>query len=82
MSWPRLSTKRCVTVRSRYRPAMASFTCITCRVAFADADRQRAHYKGDWHRYNLKRKVVDLPPITAENFLQKAQALQAQVTRS
>jgi hypothetical protein len=27
---------------------------------------QREHYKTDWHRYNLKRKVVDLPPVTAE----------------
>lgn len=45
-----------------------SFTCITCRVAFKDADLQRAHYKTDWHRYNLKRKVAELPSVTAEEF--------------
>ncbi|KAL3267379.1 hypothetical protein HHI36_011510 [Cryptolaemus montrouzieri] len=44
------------------------YTCITCRVAFKDADFQRLHYKTDWHRYNLKRKVVDLPPVTSEAF--------------
>ena len=45
-----------------------SFTCITCRVAFKDADSQRSHYKTDWHRYNLKRKVAELLPVSAENF--------------
>ncbi|KAJ8969985.1 hypothetical protein NQ317_007032 [Molorchus minor] len=45
-----------------------SFTCITCRVAFKDADTQRLHYKTDWHRYNLKRKVAELPSVTAEEF--------------
>jgi pre-60S factor REI1 len=45
-----------------------TYTCITCRVAFKDADIQREHYKTDWHRYNLKRKVAELPPVTAEEF--------------
>uniref|UniRef100_A0A1B6EGT6 C2H2-type domain-containing protein n=1 Tax=Clastoptera arizonana TaxID=38151 RepID=A0A1B6EGT6_9HEMI len=44
------------------------FTCISCRVAFTEAEIQRQHYKTDWHRYNLKRKVVDLPPVAAEEF--------------
>ncbi|XP_050475220.1 cytoplasmic 60S subunit biogenesis factor ZNF622 [Bombus huntii] len=44
------------------------FTCITCRVAFRDLDIQRQHYKSDWHRYNLKRKVAELPPASAEEF--------------
>ncbi|MEQ2214012.1 hypothetical protein XENOCAPTIV_025857, partial [Xenoophorus captivus] len=50
---------------------MASYTCISCRVAFADGEVQRAHYKTDWHRYNLKRKVADMPPVTAENFQER-----------
>ena len=45
-----------------------SFTCISCRVAFQNTDFQRLHYKTDWHRYNLKRKVASLPPVTAEEF--------------
>ncbi|KAG7197341.1 hypothetical protein KM043_018452 [Ampulex compressa] len=44
------------------------FTCITCRVAFRDLEVQRQHYKSDWHRYNLKRKVAELPPVTVEDF--------------
>lgn len=47
---------------------LSDFTCICCRVAFKDGEIQRLHYKTDWHRYNLKRKVADLPPVTSEEF--------------
>lgn len=47
-----------------------SFTCISCHVVFKEANIQREHYRTDWHRYNLKRKVVDLPPVTAEGINQ------------
>ncbi|XP_077978155.1 cytoplasmic 60S subunit biogenesis factor ZNF622-like [Glandiceps talaboti] len=56
----------------------SQYTCISCRVAFASPEIQRSHYKSDWHRYNLKRKVADLPPVTAENFQQKVLAQRAQ----
>lgn len=54
--------------------ASGGYTCITCRVAFADPDLQRSHYKTDWHRYNLKRKVAELPPVTTENFKERVLA--------
>jgi len=53
-------------------------TCITCRVGFRDGDLQRDHYKTDWHRYNLKRKVVDLAPVTVENFQERVAFQEAQ----
>ncbi|CAG0896842.1 unnamed protein product [Darwinula stevensoni] len=56
---------------------MASYTCITCHVAFAEADAQREHYKTDWHRYNLKRKVVQMPPVTEDDFQQRLEAQKA-----
>ena len=59
---------------------MSAYTCITCRVAFADADLQRGHYKTDWHRYNLKRKVAEMPPVTAENFQERVLAQRKQVS--
>ncbi|XP_045455421.1 zinc finger protein 622 isoform X3 [Melitaea cinxia] len=49
-----------------------AYTCITCQVIFKTADLQREHYKLDWHRYNLKRKVASIPPLTIEEFEQKA----------
>lgn len=52
---------------------MTTFTCISCRVAFKEAEIQRLHYKSDWHRYNLKRKVAELPPVTSEEFQRRVQ---------
>lgn len=59
------------------RRAMATYTCITCRVAFDDAELQRAHYKSDWHRYNLKRKVAAMAPVSAEGFQERVRAQRA-----
>ena len=52
-------------------PRSSLFTCLACHVAFKTADIQREHYRSDWHRYNLKRKMVELPPVSAEMFTQK-----------
>jgi hypothetical protein len=82
--------KRCVVMsieesdeNYRFISEMSSaspFTCITCHVAFVNGELQRAHYKSDWHRYNLKRKVADLGPITAEEFSIKVESIQQQRT--
>lgn len=48
-----------------------SFSCLTCRVVFKDMELQRRHYQCDWHRYNLKRKVAELPPVTTEEFARR-----------
>jgi len=50
------------------------YTCLTCKVAFRSADIQREHYRQDWHRYNLKRKVAGLQPISHEVFTEKISA--------
>lgn len=52
-------------------------SCITCHLAFSDREITRIHYKSDWHRYNLKRKTVKLPPISAEEFRKKVESQQA-----
>ncbi|KAI8058521.1 C2H2 type zinc-finger-domain-containing protein [Syncephalis plumigaleata] len=54
------------------------FTCLACHVAFHSADHQRQHYRTDWHRYNLKRKVAELAPVTAEQFAEKLLAQRTQ----
>ncbi|ODQ70894.1 hypothetical protein LIPSTDRAFT_38690, partial [Lipomyces starkeyi NRRL Y-11557] len=47
------------------------FTCNSCGVGFPTPDMQRRHMKTDWHRYNLKRRVATLPPISAEIFAER-----------
>lgn len=48
-----------------------SFTCLNCGVRFANAEMQRNHYKTDWHRYNLKRKIAELSPVSVNEFEQR-----------
>lgn len=60
--------------------ASNSFTCASCRVIFGNVDEQRIHYQSEWHRYNLRRKVADRPPVTEEAYhlkLQTASSTQA-----
>lgn len=52
----------------------AQFTCQTCVVAFYTPDLQRTHYRSDWHRYNLKRRVAGLISVTATQFAEKVLA--------
>ncbi|KAI1197029.1 C2H2 type zinc-finger-domain-containing protein [Nemania serpens] len=67
-------------------PLAHQYTCNTCQVAFRYADTQKAHMKSDWHRYNLKRRVASLPPISSEIFtekvLQARAATAAEATRA
>lgn len=49
------------------------FTCLSCQVAFQTPESQRNHYRSEWHRYNLKRKVVNLPCVTLDQFSSKTE---------
>ncbi|XP_015785024.1 zinc finger protein 622 [Tetranychus urticae] len=62
---------------------MASFTCLTCKVNFANNEWQKQHYKSEWHQYNLKRKLVDLNSVaydTFEKIKARQQALESKDT--
>ena len=51
------------------------FTCNTCNLQFPTAEDQRGHMKSEWHRYNLKRRVAQLPPIDEDLFNSKVASL-------
>ena len=59
-------------------PQSHPFTCNSCQVAFRSSDAQRSHMRSDWHRYNLKRRVASLPPLSSEVYNEKV--LNAQAT--
>ena len=46
--------------------------CNTCHVTFDLRTEQVAHYRLDWHRYNLKRRLKGLPHVTQEIFEEEA----------
>lgn len=43
--------------------------CTTCNANVGDAKQYRDHFKSDWHKHNLKRKMEQLPPLSAEECL-------------
>lgn len=49
----------------------SKLTCISCRLLFQAHEEQKEHYHTDFHRYNLKRKIASLPPLTFEAYIQK-----------
>jgi len=50
---------------SSYQGAL---TCVTCQIVFGTGETHRVHYKTDWHRYNLKRKIINLSPVDRPTF--------------
>lgn len=42
--------------------------CTACELMFDSIDLQKDHYKSELHQYNLKRRIVDLPPVAEEVF--------------
>jgi len=51
-----------------YTPSLNVFTCVTCGLCFESSDGQKAHFRTDLHRFNLKRKTVGLPPVSQEAY--------------
>ncbi|TID13531.1 hypothetical protein CANINC_004889 [Pichia inconspicua] len=51
------------------------YTCNSCHIQFNKSEDQREHMKGDWHRYNLKRRVAQLPPISEAMFNSKVSSI-------
>lgn len=48
---------------------MSGFTCLTAPgVAFATKDDFTAHYRSEWHRYNLKRRTASLAMVSEGEF--------------
>lgn len=49
----------------------SSRACNVCLGAmFADVDEQRAHYRSDWHRYNVKVRLNGGAPVSESQFAQ------------
>jgi pre-60S factor REI1 len=50
-----------------------TFTCYTAPgVSFASEEEMKDHYRSEWHRYNLKRKVAGLAPLSREAFEERS----------
>lgn len=54
---------------------MPGLTCNACNKEFTDDFDQKLHYKSEWHRYNLKRKIAGVPGVTEALYLARQSAL-------
>nr|XP_043613143.1 cytoplasmic 60S subunit biogenesis factor REI1 homolog 1-like [Erigeron canadensis] len=50
-------------------------TCNACNTEFTEENDQKLHYKSEWHRYNLKRKIAGVPGVTEALFLARETTL-------
>ncbi|XP_026521361.1 ankyrin repeat and zinc finger domain-containing protein 1 isoform X2 [Notechis scutatus] len=48
--------------------------CSVCSKAFENRDEQKEHYRLDWHRFNLKQRLLGRQMLTVEEFEAKTQA--------
>jgi len=55
-------------VRRVTQPGMRGASCNACSIDLTSTDELKAHHKLDWHRFNLKRKVKQLPPMNSVEF--------------
>ncbi|KAG8220892.1 hypothetical protein J3R82DRAFT_2392 [Butyriboletus roseoflavus] len=57
--------------------------CNICLgAAFADVDEQRAHFRTDWHRYNVKIRLTGGHPVTESTFAQLVGGLEDSLSGS
>ncbi|XP_051478728.1 ankyrin repeat and zinc finger domain-containing protein 1 isoform X3 [Apus apus] len=45
--------------------------CSTCGQVFGSREEQTEHYRLDWHRFNLKQRLLGRPPLPVEVFEEK-----------
>ena len=42
--------------------------CTSCDVYIKGQEEYKVHFQSDYHKYNCKRKLVSLAPLTFEEF--------------
>uniref|UniRef100_A0A0W0F7Q6 VLRF1 domain-containing protein n=1 Tax=Moniliophthora roreri TaxID=221103 RepID=A0A0W0F7Q6_MONRR len=58
-------------------------TCNVCLgISFDDVDHQRAHFRTDWHRYNVKARLNGGQPVSEQDFTQLLDALEDSISGS
>ncbi|BAM39817.1 uncharacterized protein TOT_020000088 [Theileria orientalis strain Shintoku] len=54
--------------------------CLTCNITFEDSKSQKAHFKSEWHLYNIKRKNSQLGPISYDDYVEIKNQLQEMIS--
>lgn len=68
----------CILGLLREGEKMRGLACNACNEEFPNEEAQKQHYKTEWHRYNLRRKVAGVPGVTEALFNLRIEALEAE----
>lgn len=60
-----------ITHKREHTKKLKGLFCSTCESEFKEVKKHQEHYKTDFHKYNLKRRMVDLLPISEEMYEKK-----------
>ncbi|CAG9483293.1 unnamed protein product [Plasmodium vivax] len=52
-----------------------TYNCYTCNIQIYNYSFFRYHFKSEWHKYNLKRKLLNLNAVNEVTFNEKVQSL-------
>ncbi len=55
-----------------------AFTCSTCRLRLATVDAQRAHFQTPLHAFNVRRKIVNMVPVSQAQFDERVVAAETE----
>lgn len=53
--------------------SMNRWSCKTCTAEFSSLEEQRSHFKSDFHRFNVKRRIIGRGPLNEDEFEEVAQ---------
>ena len=56
-----------IPVVAKARP----LSCNTCGGSFLDKQAHRDHFKSEWHRHNLSRKLENKAPVDEQTFAEE-----------
>ena len=48
-----------------------SYFCSSCQCQILEEKEYKIHYKSDFHRYNIKRKLLEFAPVTYDQFMKR-----------
>lgn len=54
---------------NQQQPQGETKSCNTCGGSFPSASAYRAHFRSDWHRYNMQLKMKGVAPVSEQEFL-------------
>ena len=50
---------------------MSNLFCSNCKIEIKNNEEMKGHYKSEFHRYNIKRQLVSLPPLSFDQYQKK-----------